>query len=712
MELEDRCPVCGASAMQPGSGGTPLEQHIYDYDDPHRTLRLVPKTYYGDGAPVSTEGYKSGDWYVDIGARVIYSLAVENSEDGQVLEWVQASTMTAVTEARLASVLASYVPSSALASALSGYVTSAAAASFVTGPQLDARGYVTSAGIASMLSGYVTSAQLDARGFATTSYVSSALSGYVTSESLASALLGFYPKAASDERFASKSDVSGLVSSSDLDRRLSSGFVFRSPVSEGEWPELNLDTILGAYLTSGAAASTYLTKALAASTYITQAQLDAAVASCTTPASLAEVLQSYLTTSAASELYLSKSDASSTYLRTSDIPSAMSAYVLESSMAERLAPYVTQTSADARYAPASLAYSAITQSQLASALSSYVTSSGLAHELLSYLTKASASETYLSKSEASSNYLRIDGIPSAMSAYVLESSMAGRLAPYITQTAADARYALASTIANLVTEQELAAALVPYVTKTFLSAALAPYITSAAAAQAFVTPAYLESSGYLRTGSSFFSNFVTRASGPFDLDVVLAAWAINSISSEESRPVQSRTVRTAIDQVNERHDALAATVASLVITGGNADMLLNITQTSQHSVSGTNLKHLVLTDNATNWISSGDAKTLLGDGYHINFEFPGRRALGVARDFLFCVTFDGSDVGQVSFDIRSIVLRGSGAVKPHLISYAKDPFTLNGIVYGSTVIWAFTEYAEGKFAVTRKVLYPVEGFNA
>ena len=55
---------------------------------------------------------------------------------------------------------------------------------------------------------------------------------------------------------------------------------------------------------------------------------------------------------------------------------------------------------------------------------------------------------------------------------------------------------------------------------------------------------------------------------------------------------------------------------------------------------------------------------------------------------------------------------GSGAVKPYLVSYVQDPFTLNGIVYGSTVIWAFTEYAEGKFAVTRKVLYPVEGFNA
>lgn len=616
-----RCPTCGAAALNPGSGQDPLEQHIRDYNDPHRTLSFVPKVYYGSDAPTTTDGYKSGDWYVDLTAKVLYSCAVENSGDEPVLMWVQATTATAVTFADLAAALASYATTAAISQMLAAYVLKSEATQFVTSQQLDARGYVTAAGVASALVGYVTESSLDSRGYVTAAALASALSSYATSASVDLALTGFYTKEASDARFAPLSALTGLVTQTALDTRLSQGFVTRQPVSPGVWPELDLDSVLASYLTSASAATTYLTKELAASTYVTQLALSTALAPYATSASLPAVLAPYLPKSEAAQLYVSKQEASDTYLKVADIPTR---------------------------------------------LSSYVTASSLAAELTSYYTKA----------------------------------------------AADATFAKPSDLTQFVTDATVRGYLVNYASVEYLNGRLASYLTAAAAQQTYLTPSALDSYGFLTRDSDFFNTFVYRPSGETDIDKILSAWILLSVSDDATRPTSGRAVFNRFTQSDARIDALSQTVAGLVITGGNSDRLLDITQTTQHTVYGADLKHLMLTDNATNWIAASNAMTLLGDGYHINFEIPTRRATGVARDFLLCITFDGSEVGQVPFDIRSIVLSGSGTVKPYLVSYVQDPFTLNGIIYGSTVIWAFTEYAEGKFAVTRKILYPVEGFNA
>lgn len=616
-----RCPTCGADALNTGSGQDPLGQHIRDYNDPHRTLSLVPKVYYGSDAPTTTDGYKSGDWYVDLTAKVLYSCAIENSGDEPVLMWVQATTATAVTFADLAAALASYSTTAAVSQMLAAYVLKSEATQFVTVQQLDARGYVTAAGVASALVGYVTESSLDSRGYVTAAALASALSSYATSASVDLALTGFYTKEASDARFAPLSALTGLVTQTALDTRLSQGFVTRQPASPGVWPELDLDSVLAAYLTSASAATTYLTKELAASTYVTQLALSAALAPYATSDSLPSVLAAYLSKSEAAQLYVSKQEASDTYLKVADIPAR---------------------------------------------LSSYVTASSLAMTLASYYTKA----------------------------------------------AADAAFAKPSDLVQFVTDATVRGYLANYASVEYLNGRLASYLTAAAARQTYLTPSALGSYGFLTRESEFFNTFVYRPSGETDIDKILSAWLLQSVSDDATRPTSGRAVFNRFTQSDARVDALSQTVADLVITGGNSDRLLNITQTALHPVSGTNLKHLMLTDNATNWIAASNAMTLLSDGYHINFEIPARRAIGVARDFLLCITFDGSEVGQVPFDIRSVVIVGVDAVKPYLVSYVQDPFTLNGIVYGSTVIWAFTEYAEGKFAVTRKVLYPVEGFNA
>lgn len=616
-----RCPTCGAYALNPGSGQDPLEQHIRDYNDPHRTLSLVPKVYYGSDAPTATDGYKSGDWYVDLTAKVLYSCAVENSGDEPVLMWVQATTATAVTFADLAAAFASYSTTAAVSQMLAAYVLKSEATQFVTAQQLDARGYVTAAGVASALVGYVTESSLDSRGYVTAAALASALSSYATSASVELALTGFYTKEASDSRFAPLSALAGLVTQTALDTRLSQGFVTRQPVSQGVWPELDLDSVLASYLTSASAETTYLTKELAASTYVTQLALSTA-----------------------------------------------------------LAPYATSASLPAVLAP--------------------------------YLPKSEAAQLYVSKQEASDTYLKVADIPTRLSSYVTESSLSAALTSYYTKAAADVTFAKPSDLTQFVTDATVRGYLANYASVEYLNGRLASYLTAAAAQQTYLTPSALGSYGFLTRDSDFFSTFVYRPSGETDIDKILSAWLLQSVSDNSARPTSGQAVFNRFAQSDARVDALSQTVAGLVITGGNADRLLDITQTAQHTVSGANLKHLMLTDNATNWIAASNAMTLLNDGYHINFETPERRAIGVARDFLLCITFDGSEVGQVPFDIRSIVLRGSGAVKPYLVSYVQDPFTLNGIVYGSTVIWAFTEYADGKFAVTRKVLYPVEGFNA
>lgn len=613
--MSDSCPTCGLPLGLDAGNVDVLMGHIFDYNDPHRTLHLVPRTYYGSGAPVVTDGYKSGDWYVDTSARVIYSCAVENTASGQVLSWLPASTATAVTAADLASALSGYVLSTTLASALAGYVTAASAANFVTQTDLSGRGYATQTWVSSALSGYATESWVQGLGFVSASALASELASYVTGPALTAALGGYYGKAASDARYALKSDISSFLVVSDVAALLSQGFVRRAATSPGVYPELDLDTVLNAYLTSSAAATTYLAKTDAASTYATKSELATGLAGRLRPSDLASAMAPYLLASTAASTYLSKTEAASTYLT-----------------AASLAPLVE-------------------------------------------------------------GYLTADDLPAALGDYASKSWVS-------------ATYATIAALNNYVTSSALSAALANYISATTLEGALAAYKTAAQCDAAYVTPAYLTANHYLAEGAGYFADFVTRsATGPRDIDAILDAWPASSLTAGETKPPQTGAVKAAIDAEVAAREALTETVTGLVVTGGAANLLKDITETVAILEGGHQVALLKLYDSATNWI---DTTSNLVMANKLRISLPASPGAGIARDFLFCVTFShATEVGQVPHAVD--IVRNRDGTVPQFVSYMNLPFDLTGITYGTTVVWGFTEITSGKFAVTRKVLYSVGG---
>ena len=304
--MSEQCPTCGAPVGSGGgSGSDALIQHVTDYNDPHRTLSLVPRTYYGNSAPVVADGYKSGDWYVDVTNRVIYSCTSVAGEHGPELSWVPASTATAVTAAMLAAALAPYATTASVQALLSSYVTTSVAASFVTADQLAARNYATQSDVTSALNGYATEAYVTSLGYTTLSAVQAYLAAnYVSSSALATALASYYTRSEADSRFVTPAMLSGFVNSSYVADALSHGFVYRQPTEPGVWPTLDLDVILGSYLTSSAASATYLTKTAAANTYSTPASVQAALAGYVTALGLSSALAPYYTASQCDAKYV------------------------------------------------------------------------------------------------------------------------------------------------------------------------------------------------------------------------------------------------------------------------------------------------------------------------------------------------------------------------------------------------------------------------
>jgi hypothetical protein len=83
------CDVCG-SPLSAGAGGGAgsWQSHVADFNDPHRTLELVrailPGVSFGSAAPSSTDGAKSGDWFVDLMAGTLWLCL---TRQGGGLEW-------------------------------------------------------------------------------------------------------------------------------------------------------------------------------------------------------------------------------------------------------------------------------------------------------------------------------------------------------------------------------------------------------------------------------------------------------------------------------------------------------------------------------------------------------------------------------------------------------------------------------------------------
>lgn len=394
----EACETCGAKSVPLGTGSTALEQHVLDHSDPHQTLDLVPKVTLGSVPPSSTSGHIAGDWYVDVTSRIIWTCRSSNVGSSTVLSWVQASATPAVTQAQLTSALASYVTSSALSAALAGYVPSTSMSLYATQSQLS--GYVTHLSLQTSLASYVTSSALSSAGYVTSSQLSTALAGYASASSLNDGLATRLTQTAADARYALKSDVSGLLSQSDVSG-IVAGRVFRQPTQAGTYPELDLDVVLGSYLTSSAAASAYLTKTSAAATYVTASQLAAAILPLATSASVDSTLGSYLTGSEAAATYLTQASAASTYVTSQALSSALSDYATSDDLEDAVDGFITQTAADARYALSTALSSYVTSSVLSSTLSGYATTSALSSAVGGLVDRNTADATYVSQTSLS-----------------------------------------------------------------------------------------------------------------------------------------------------------------------------------------------------------------------------------------------------------------------------------------------------------------------
>ncbi len=121
--------------------------------------------------------------------------------DGEVLKWSAANGRwgCASDDSVGGSTLANYVTNASLATTLASYATTADLGGYVTNASLSTTlaSYPTTASLTTTLGGYVTNAALGTTlaSYATTQSVSSALSGYVTSSSLTSTLSGYVTSA-------------------------------------------------------------------------------------------------------------------------------------------------------------------------------------------------------------------------------------------------------------------------------------------------------------------------------------------------------------------------------------------------------------------------------------------------------------------------------------------------------------------------------------
>lgn len=189
------CEVCGADSLP--SFGDRLDQHLADYNDPHKTLDLVPKTYFGYVAPEAGAGYRAGDWYIDL----VSGLGYANTGSS----WVEAFRKP--TELDLSGyALKADLESYAKLTDLTGYATTITLANYVEKSAFDS--LTNSAVLKAELSSLV-----DAAGFIR----SGALSSYVTKTDLTTNLSGYvktgtlapYLKSEDAEAvYAKKTDVS------------------------------------------------------------------------------------------------------------------------------------------------------------------------------------------------------------------------------------------------------------------------------------------------------------------------------------------------------------------------------------------------------------------------------------------------------------------------------------------------------------------------
>lgn len=409
---DENCNVCGSPLSSLGGEGTALAQHILDHNDPHRTLELVPTIEIGIGAPSSAQGHRRTDLYIDLAAQRVY---VANGS-GDSMEWAPATPAAGITSVQLTSVLSGYVSNASLDARLAGYVPTTGLSGYARTSDLAA--YATLSAMQTALQGYVQADRISDYGFIDSSALSEALASYVTRTSLATLLSTSYlTQSSAESTYATKEELSERLPRSDVPVILE-GYVFRTKNGDGEWPVLNLDTILQPYV-QRSELSGYVTPAwLLTNHYVDSAALASALSSYVTGSALSTTLSSYLTLTAGDDRYLKLDD----YTRPPDLPTGIMGAVFRSPTSSGVYPernldvvlqgYLEKTEAASTYVTrtylSGLGY--VTESALSTALASYIDSTDLGAALGVYLTKSDAASTYVTPAYLSANgYLRSGG---------------------------------------------------------------------------------------------------------------------------------------------------------------------------------------------------------------------------------------------------------------------------------------------------------------
>lgn len=378
------------------------------------------------------------------------------------------------------------------------------------------------------------------------------------------------------------------------------------------------------------------------------------------------------------------------YLRPSDLSGYN--FVTQSALSSALSPlasktyvataisaggFLTQAAADARYVLAGDAAEReyITRTQLAEALAGYLSTSAAAS---TYLTAAAADapDGFLRKN-AALPYVTPAQLSAALEGYALTTSLSG----FVTQTAADARYVQAGTGTGAV------------VTVGALNSALAPYLRTADAETALSLSSYLAVSD-----ADSADGFVRKA------DFATTASAAGLVTSSALSDAISTCV-TQADVESVVNEKVAAASGNFATAEDLADLASSI---ATEKGSGTALSALEPDGGKFKPAARSNSLVVLtGDMDKIPLLMP-VRSQGVARDFILTVAFDRglSMWAKTSFEVVPET-RQSETVQCRFYSAADGVFAVDASLFDldrQMVVFGFTEVADGRFLVSRKVV--------
>ena len=378
------------------------------------------------------------------------------------------------------------------------------------------------------------------------------------------------------------------------------------------------------------------------------------------------------------------------YLRPADLPGYN--FVAQSDLADALLPFalktdvtaaisaggfLTQTVADGRYVLAGTA-----------AEREYVTRTQLAEALAGYLSTSAASATYLTveaadgedgflRKTATLPYVTPDQLSTRLEGYALMTSLSG----FITQVEADGRYLMAGTETGAV------------VTVGDLNAALAQYLRTADA------ESKLNLSGYLTISAADSPQGFVRKAGFATAASAAGLVTSSALSTELATYVTQANVESV---VNEKVAAVAGNFAtaedladlasSIAIEKGNGTSLATL------EPDGGKFKPAARSNNLV---------VLKGDMVEIPLLMP-VRSQGAARDFILTVAFDRglSMWAGTSFEIVPST-RQTEAAQNRFFSATAGVFEVDASLFDldrQMVVFGFTEVADGRFLVSRKVV--------